>query len=151
MIDFDALLNWAADRWLPLAGLLVAIIFGTIRTIPIYNARKQRKLDAARNEPGVKATINRTPSVDGWRSIQLHITPPPAQAATFRFGKRGWRIVNAKLLSPRNVELAFANDDDHSLTGPIVRVSPRMMSGRVNHPQPFAMEFFYSLSGHSSR
>jgi hypothetical protein len=138
--------GFTAAEWMDLAALLVTIVAGIYAAIRVHTERKQRKLDAARNEPGVGAIISRTPSIDGWRSIQLHLTPPPA-AATFHYGERGWRIVNAKLLSPRDAKLAFARDDDHSLKGPIAGLAPRLMSGRTNHPQPFAMEFFIRFPG----
>lgn len=148
MDSIIAFVNWfTGNQWVALAALVISIIALIYAAIPVHWNRNQRKLDAARNEPGAKATINRTPSVDGWRSIQIHITPPPAQIEAFRFQRNGWRIVNAKLLSPRNAQLAFAREDDHSLRGPIIRSSPRRMSGRVNHPQPFAMEFFIRFEG----
>jgi hypothetical protein len=144
----DVLSWFTAEVWIDLATLLVTIVLGAITivlgAIPIYAAWKKHTLKAARNKPGVRATINRTPSIDGWRSIQLHLTPPPADA-TFQYGKRGWRIDNAKLLSPCNAKQAFARDDDHSLKGLIAGLAPRLMSGRTNHPQPFAIRFLFAF------
>ena len=149
MNDLIGFLNWfTGNQWISLVAVVLAVVAIVYTAIPVHAARKQRRLEAARNRPGVKATINRTPSVDNWRSIQLHITPPEAQAQTYVFQKSGWRIRNAKLISPRNTELAFARDDDHSLKGPIVGISGRLMSGRADgHLQPFAMEFFIRFPG----
>ena len=152
MNDLIGFLNWfTGNQWISLVAVVLGVVAIVYTAIPVHAARKQRRLEAARNQPGVKATINRTPSVDNWRSIQLHITPPEAQAQTFVFQKSGWRIRNAKLISPRNTELAFARDDDHSLKGPVVGISDRLMSGRAdNHLQPFAMEFFIRFPDQTS-
>lgn len=144
IIDF---FNWfMGNQWINVAVLVIAIITLVYAAIPVHTARKLRLREMADNLPGVKAMVNAAPSVDGWRSVVLHITPPPAQEATFKFTKGGWCIINARLLS-RNSKLAFAREGDNSLAGPIVGPSPRMMSGRLNHPQPFAMEFFMRFPG----
>jgi hypothetical protein len=131
------------QRWGPLVVGVVGVI---LAAITFRTARNQRRLENAAKEPGVQALINRTPSIDGWRSVQLHLTPPKDSAA-FSFGKTGWRIVNAELRWPRNAELAFAKDNDASMAGPIAALSPRLISGRINHAQPFAMEFFIRFPG----
>src|SRR5258708_7118971 len=87
------------------------------------------------------------PSVDGWRSVQLHITGPEAAGGNFDFNRSGWRIMSAKLVAPRRATLAFAREDNGSLMGPIVRVAERVMSGRVGDVQPYALEFFIRFPG----
>src|SRR3954447_25624200 len=106
------------------------------------DARRKARDEQFAKRPGVKATINRAPSIDGWRSDQLHITRPPGEP-DYRFGNSGWRIASARLIAPWSADLAFARDDDPSLLGPVISTSAeRTLSRRPSdHLQPFAMEF----------
>jgi hypothetical protein len=129
------------DQWIALVTLAVAIIAAIYAAAPVHMAIRARRENAWKGRPGVQATINKSPSVDGWRSIQLHIVAPEGRR-DFDVQQSGWRIQQATLLSPRNAELAFAKDGDHSLNGPIAAPSARVMSGRMGDVQSFAMEFF---------
>ena len=129
----------SVEVWIAIAALLVAIIAAYFQAVPVIAARRDHRFRIQRELPGVKATINKTPSVDGWRSIQMHIVPQDNDWKSIH----SWRIRNAVLLSPRRAKIAFARNDDSSLAGPIVGNSERMMSGRQEpNPQLFAMEFF---------
>lgn len=121
------------------AFLFVAVVYAAIQ---IHRANSARRSEKAKQLPGIKATINKTPSLDGWRSIQLHLTPPASHVGNFDFKRSGWRIKSAELRFPRKAEIAFAREDDHSLRGPIAAPSARLMSRRIDDIQPYTMEFF---------
>jgi hypothetical protein len=129
------------DQSIALVALAVAVIAAIYAAVPVHIAIRTRREAARKQRPGVQATINRTPSIDGWRSVQLHIVAPEGNSG-FDVQRAAWRIQQATLVSPRDAELAFANEDDHSLGGPIAAPSGRVMSGRMGDVQPFAMEFF---------
>jgi hypothetical protein len=103
---------------------------------------------APSSSPRVKAIINRERYPGGWRSVGLHIMPPPGQESSFRFTKRGWRIDGAELLSPMDAVLARAKDDDYA-TGEFYPEKPmRSLNGRpIGHVQPFGLEFFIKFDG----
>ena len=77
------------------------------------DARRKARDEQLAKRPGVKATINRAPSIDG---SSLFITRPPGEP-DYRFGNSGWRIASARLIAPWSADLAFARDDDPSLLG----------------------------------
>lgn len=129
------------DQLLGLVAVFLAAVAAIYTAIPVHMARRTGRQEAARQRPGVQATINGSPSIDGWRSVQIHIKAPEGQK-DFEHKRSGWRIMSVTLVSPRNAKLAFARADDHSLKGPIVGPSERVMSGRMGDIQPFAMEFF---------
>jgi hypothetical protein len=132
-------------------GVIIALVLALVglpyRIIPVHTAARERRRKEAKESPGVQATINKMPSVDGWRSIQLHITAPEATADNLDFQASGWRIMSAKLVAPRNATVAFAREDDHSLRGPIDGLAERVMSGRMGDVQPYALEFFIRFPG----
>lgn len=144
MPDFVGILSWLGDHPIVrLIGIVAAVIGCAIAVMAFLRPIIERRRKAAKQRPGVQATINRALSVDGWRSVQIHLTRPEEHDGRFDFLQSGWGIRCATLLSPRDAELADARLDDHALRGPIVARSPRVMGGRLpDHPQPFAMEFF---------
>ena len=106
------------------------------------DAWQKKKAEAEAKLPGIQATISQTRSVDGWRPVQLHLTAPP-ENSSYRFDNKGWRILEATLLLPRQASLARAREDDNGMEGPIWGHAQRNLTGRpIVHPQPFAMEFF---------
>ncbi len=130
---------------------IIAVVFGAavllLTAIKFSWDLKARLLDRARQRPGVQATINRNPSVDRWRSVQIALLVPEAYQndRSWNFTTSGWRIRNAKLIWPRTARIAFAREDDASLRGPISASSGNLMSGRIDDRQPFVMEFFLRL------
>jgi hypothetical protein len=127
--------------WIALLLIASGIsIFILSRVLP------DQPMQSASSIPGVKATINRDCYLDGWRSVQLHIMPPPGQEQTY--SKHGWRIDGAKLVSPSDAVLARAKDDDYA-SGEFYPEKPtRYLAGKpLGHVQPFALEFFIKFQG----
>ena len=98
-------------------------------------------LEFHESTPEVKATINRDYYEGGWRSVQLHVAPPP-DASNFRAGN--WRIAIATLLKPAwPIALARAQDDDYAQRVFYPDNPVRTLSGKLEgRPQRFALEFF---------
>jgi hypothetical protein len=114
----------------------------------VLSLRRPDQASPMQAYPGVRAHINTTDYGDGWRSVQLHIMPPPGQEQNFRF--RLWRISHARLIWPCAAILSRAQGDD--ATGKRIEGSAtRVLEGRpIRHVQPFALEFFIGFTGSSS-
>jgi hypothetical protein len=121
------------------AGLLLA-------AVKFYIDWKDRHRRLEQEHPGVRAKINNSLSVDGWRIVQLHLTRPEVHKRHDDYN--GWCIASVRLIKPRRARLAFARDDDASMRGPIRLESQRSISGRLpGQPQRFALEFFIKFAG----
>jgi hypothetical protein len=136
----------ALSTWVSIFLILVGfLMFVLNRVLP---DRSMQSTMSSSSIPGVRAIINRDRYPGGWRSVQLHITPPPGQEHTYHFSKHGWRIDSAKLLSPRGAVLARAKDDDYTSRVFYPEGPTRCLDGRpVGHVQPFALEFFIKFDG----
>jgi hypothetical protein len=122
---------------------VAAIIAAIYAAIPVHVGMRTKRRERLLNLPGVKAYINGSPSIDGWRSVLLHTKEPETFLGQhWDPVKAGWRIEQATLLEPKNVRLAFARKGDGSLYGPIVSETGRTISNDPPPQQPFAMEFF---------
>ena len=143
----DARMEFLREHAIEIVGVIVAAVAAwySFRLFRKQNARWKKEELA--QQPGVSLRINGTPSIDGWRGANLHVSPPPGGPLVgWQVQGSGWRIDSARLVSPRGAKLAFRRDDDHGLKGPIAGLSPRTISGRPNsHPQPYSIEFFIRL------
>jgi hypothetical protein len=129
-------------HWIAIAALCVAIV-GCFATVANYlTQRRDRLRSTSDSTPGVKATINGTRYEDGWRSVQLHILPPPGSEQK-KFQYQDWCIRGARLLQPRTATLARAQNDDYA-TGIFFPENPlRELTGKAEgRLQRFALEFF---------
>jgi hypothetical protein len=129
------------QHWLTIAAIVVGIFFGTFGALNYLAGRRERKLRTYESTPEVKAVINRKRYEGGWRSVQLHISPP---AEKQNFDYKNWHITRARLLRPvRGVVLARAEGDDYA-KGVFYPENPiRALVGKAEgRPQRFALEFF---------
>ena len=131
----------ALATWLAALVALIGLFFIIRSAVQEWRQGRER-LDGLR--PGLAAWINGTPSVDGWRSVLVHIQKPLGFAGNDLDFLRdsGWAIELIVIKAPKNAILARSREDDSSLRGPIVGEPTRTISGRktgrLAELQPFA-------------
>ena len=129
-------------NWIAIAGIVIAVLLWLASQS--LTARGER-LKTFETTPIVRATINRKRYRDGWRSVQLHLAPAPAQQL---FKVENWRIESARLVRPSSAMLARAEKDDYASEIFYPESPVRVLQGKAKDlPQQFALEFFIKFTG----